>query len=159
MDQSRLTIDIYLDEDDTLFRNFDAPNDYHLSRDIEDYILSKFTHNFKRKVEINFYNTEESSSVVEAAVMNTFRDRVEGIRHEHRANNVKAIILFILGFLIGFIFLWISNAELEMFAASVSIVSWVLIWAGTEIYFFDNLKIRGFMNKCDSILKSKINVK
>lgn len=158
MDNKKLIIDIYLQDED-VFRNFDAPKDYHLSEDIEAYILSKFTHNFKREVEINFYNAHEASGAIEAAVANTFTDRIESVRYEHKANNVKAIILFVLGFLIGFIFLWISNAEMEMFAASVSIVSWVLIWAGTEIYFFDNLKIRGIMNKSKSILKGRVNVK
>lgn len=158
MDKDKLVIDIYLVDEDP-FRSFFAPDEYRLSAEIEDYILSKFTNNLKKEVELNFINSSENLYAMKIAVSNTFSDRINSVEHEFKANHVKAIVLFILGFLFGFLFSWISETDFKMFAAMISIISWVLIWSGTEIYFFKNLQIRGFINKCESVLEAKINVK
>jgi len=72
------------------------------------------------------------------------------------ARNVKkAIVLFVIGIIIGVIFLKLSNNHAYI-AGVLSIVCWVFIWSGTEVYFFENQQIKRDIRKCKNILNGNV---
>jgi len=73
------------------------------------------------------------------------------------ARNVnKAIVLFVVGIIVGLIYLKLSSNHAYI-AGVLSIVCWVFVWSGTEIYFFENQQIKRNIRKCKNILNSNIH--
>ncbi|MGZ9583404.1 hypothetical protein [Paenibacillus marinisediminis] len=152
-----LTINIYLDETDTPFARYHSLDDVHLSSDLEDFIMSKLHGGRRKEVEIFILGQNDfDEKSLQAATVNTFSDILHEAEYTYARNVKKAIILFVLGIIVGVIFLKYSNSYAYL-AGVLSIVCWVFIWAGTEVYFFDNREIKQKIRKCRNILNANVS--
>ncbi|WP_020059890.1 hypothetical protein [Bacillus sp. 123MFChir2] len=154
--KDELSINIYLDETDTPFSRYYSPDDVHLSSDLEDFLLSKL-HSGKRKdIEISFVGQNDfDEKSLKAATFNTFSNLLDEEEDTHARNVKKAIILFVIGIIVGIIYLKLSSSHAYI-AGVLSIVCWVFIWSGTEVYFFENQQIKRTIRKCKNILNANV---
>ena len=157
--KDELNINIYLDETDTPFSRYYSSDDVHLSSDLEDFILSKL-HSGKRKEVDIFFSGENDfdEKSLKTATFNTFSNLLTEEEYTYARNVKKAIVLFVLGIIVGVIFLKLSNSHAYI-AGVLSIVCWVFIWSGTEVYFFENQQIKRNIRKCKNILSGNIHKK
>ncbi|EEL50012.1 hypothetical protein [Bacillus cereus] len=157
--KDELNIHIYLDETDTPFSRYYSSDDVHLSSDLEDFILSKL-HSGKRKEVDIFFSGENDfdEKSLKTATFNTFSNLLDEEEYTYARNVKKAIVLFVLGIIVGVIFLKLSNSHAYI-AGVLSIVCWVFIWSGTEVYFFENQQIKRNIRKCKNILSGNVHKK
>ena len=157
--KDELSINIYLDETDTPFSRYYSSDDVHLSSDLEDFILSKLHSGKRKEVEIFFSGQNDfDEKSLKTATFNTFSNFLNEEEYTYARNVKKAIVLFVLGIIVGLIFLKISNTHAYV-AGVLSIVCWVFIWAGTEVYFFENQQIKRNIRKCKNILNGNVHKK
>jgi len=126
-----LRIDIFLDETNTPFAPYFSSDDLHLSSD---------------------------DKSLKTAIVNTFSNRVEENEYIYGRNNMKAIVLYAFGIIIGLIGLSLSS-RYAYFAGILSIVCWVFIWSGTEVYFFENRQIKSDIRKYQNIINANVHKK
>ena len=151
-------IEVYLDEGDDLFERYYPPEDFHLNSDLVEYIISKISILRNQDHEILFFsNSNIDISPLKTAITSTFSDRLKSNQFSSRKNKVKAIILGVIGTMIGLIYLGLLDTYIY-FAGILSIICWVFLWAGTEIYFFDNREIKNDIRKCKYILSADIEI-
>lgn len=153
---SKLTIKVYLEETDTPFASFYSSDNLHLSPELEDFILSKL-HNAKRKkIEIYYFDENNFDEIsLKTATFNSFSNLKDEDELIYNRNIKKTIILFVIGIIIGIIYLKLSSIHAYI-GGILSIVSWVFIWSGTEVYFFENLQIKQKIRKCKYLLNAKV---
>ncbi len=152
-------INIYLDETDTPFSRYYSLDDVHLSSDLEDFILSKQHNGSRKEVEIFFLGQNDfDEKSLQTATLNTFSNILNEEEYTHARNVKKAIVLFVLGIIVGVIFLKFSTTHTYI-AGVLSIVCWVFIWSGTEVYFFENQQIKQKIRKCRTILNANVSKK
>lgn len=157
--KDELSINIYLDETDTPFSRYYCLDDAHLSSDLVDFILSKLHRVRREKVELFFLGQNDfDESSLQDATYNTFSDILNEEEYTYARNVKKAAVLYILGIIIGVIFLNLSSTH-TYFAGVLSIVCWVFLWSGTEIYFFENLQIKRKIKKCKNVLNANVHKK
>ncbi|MDM5239353.1 hypothetical protein QUF83_25385 [Bacillus cereus] len=157
--KDELSINIYLDETDTPFSRYYNSDDVHLSSDLEDFILSKLHSGKRKKVEIFFSGQNDfDEKSLKTATFNTFSNFLNEEEYTYARNVKKAIVLFVLGIIVGLIFLKLSSTHAYV-AGVLSIVCWVFIWAGTEVYFFENQQIKRNIRKCRNILNGNVHKK
>ncbi|MEH7460373.1 hypothetical protein CON65_16480 [Bacillus pseudomycoides] len=157
--KDELSINIYLDETDTPFSRYYSSEDVHLSSDLEDFILSKLHSGKRKEVEIFFLGQNDfDEKSLKTATFNTFSNFLNEEEYTYVRNVKKAIVLFVLGIIVGVIFLKLSSNHAYI-AGVLSIVSWVFIWAGTEVYFFENQQIKRNIRKCKNILEANVHKK
>ena len=157
--KDELSINIYLDETDTPFSRYYSSEDVHLSSDLEDFILSKLHSGKRKEVEIFFLGQNDfDEKSLKTATFNTFSNFLNEEEYTYVRNVKKAIVLFVLGIIVGVIFLKLSSNHAYI-AGVLSIVSWVFIWAGTEVYFFENQQIKRNIRKCNNILNGNVHKK
>ncbi|MEH7463117.1 hypothetical protein V7166_13860 [Bacillus thuringiensis] len=154
--KDELSINIYLDETDTPFSGYYSPDDVHLSSDLEDFLLSKL-HSGKRKdIELSFFGQNDfDEKSLKTATFNTFSNLLDEEEYTYARNVKKAIILFVIGIIVGVIYLKLSSSHAYI-AGVLSIVCWVFIWSGTEVYFFENQQIKQTIRKCQNILNANV---
>ncbi|MCJ8014398.1 hypothetical protein MUG84_22115 [Paenibacillus sp. KQZ6P-2] len=154
--RDELSINIYLDETDTPFSRYYSLEDVHLSSDLEDFILAKLHSGRRKEVEIFYLGQNDfDEKSLQAATFNTFSDILNEEEYTYARNVKKSIVLFVLGIIVGVIFLKYSTTHAYI-AGVLSIVCWVFIWAGTEVYFFDNQQIKQKIRKCRNILNANV---
>ncbi|WP_242213409.1 hypothetical protein [Bacillus cereus group sp. BfR-BA-01383] len=157
--KDELSINIYLDETDTPFSRYYSSDDVHLSSDLEDFILSKLHSGKRKEVEIFFSGQNDfDEKSLKTATFNTFSNLLNEEEYTYARNVKKAIVLFVLGIIVGLIFLKLSSTHAYV-AGVLSIVCWVFIWAGTEVYFFENQQIKRNIRKCKNILNGNAHKK
>ena len=157
--KDELSINIYLDETDTPFSRYYSSDDVHLSSDLEDFILSKLHSGKRKEVEIFFSGQNDfDEKSLKTATFNTFSNLLNEEGYTYARNVKKAIVLFVLGIIVGLIFLKLSSTHAYV-AGVLSIVCWVFIWAGTEVYFFENQQIKRNIRKCKNILNGNVHKK
>ncbi|MFD0771512.1 hypothetical protein ACFQZ1_22500 [Bacillus sp. CGMCC 1.60114] len=157
--KDKLSINIYLDETDTPFSRYYSSDDVHLSSDLEDFLLSKLHSGKRKEVEIFFLGQNDfDEKSLKTATFNTFSNLLNEEEYTYARNVKKAIVLFVIGIIVGLIFLNLSNNHAYI-AGVLSIVCWVFIWSGTEVYFFENQQIKQTMRKCRDILNSNVHKK
>ncbi|WP_433772248.1 hypothetical protein [Bacillus wiedmannii] len=157
--KDELSINIYLDETDTPFSRYYSSDDVHLSSDLEDFILSKLHSGKRKEVEIFFSGQNDfDEKSLKTATFNTFSNFLNEEEYTYARNVKKAIVLFVLGIIVGLIFLKLSSTHAYV-AGVLSIVCWVFIWAGTEVYFFENQQIKRNIRKCKNILNGNVHKK
>ncbi|PGZ03090.1 hypothetical protein COE30_23430 [Bacillus cereus] len=157
--KDELSINIYLDETDTPFSRYYSSDDVHLSSDLEDFILSKLHSGKRKEVEIFFSGQNDfDEKSLKTATFNTFSNFLNEEKYTYARNVKKAIVLFVLGIIVGLIFLKLSSTHAYV-AGVLSIVCWVFIWAGTEVYFFENQQIKRNIRKCRNILNGNVHKK
>ncbi|MBM6645261.1 hypothetical protein [Bacillus sp. RIT 809] len=157
--KDELSINIYLDETDTPFSRYYSSDDVHLSSDLEDFILSKLHSGKIKEVEIFFSGQNDfDEKSLKTATFNTFSNLLNEEEYTYERNVKKAIVLFVLGIIVGLIFLKLSSTHAYV-AGVLSIVCWVFIWAGTEVYFFENQQIKRNIRKCKNILNGNMHKK
>lgn len=157
--RDELSIHIYLDETDTPFSRYYSLDDVHLSSDLEDFILSKQNNGRRKEVNIFFVGQNDfDEKSLQAAIFNTFTNILNEEEYTYARNVKKAIVLFVIGIIVGVIFLKYSTTYAYI-SGVLSIVCWVFIWAGTEVYFFDNQQIKQKMRKCRNILHANVRKK
>ncbi|MGH0428172.1 hypothetical protein ACQVPL_02630 [Bacillus hominis] len=157
--KDELSINIYLDETDTPFSRYYSSDDVHLSSDLEDFILSKLHSGKRKEVDIFFSGQNDfDEKSLKAATFNTFSNLLNEEEYTYARNVKKAIVLFVLGIIVGLIFLKLSSTHAYV-AGVLSIVCWVFIWAGTEVYFFENQQIKRNIRKCKNILNGNMHKK
>ncbi|MEA1010968.1 hypothetical protein U2H24_14885 [Bacillus cereus] len=157
--KDELSINIYLDETDTPFSRYYSSDDVHLSSDLEDFILSKLHSGKRKEVEIFFSGQNDfDEKSLKTATFNTFSNLLNEEEYTYARNVKKAIVLFVLGIIVGLIFLKLSSTHAYV-AGVLSIVCWVFIWAGTEVYFFENQQIKRNIRKCKNILNCNVHKK
>ncbi|PEX81623.1 hypothetical protein [Bacillus cereus] len=155
--KDELSINIYLDETDTPFSRYYSSDDVHLSSDLEDFILSKMHSGKIKEVEIFFSGQNDfDEKSLKTATFNTFSNFLNEEEYTYARNVKKAIVLFVLGIIVGLIFLKLSSTHAYV-AGVLSIVCWVFIWAGTEVYFFENKQIKRNIRKCKNILNGNVH--
>jgi len=154
-----LRINIFLDETNTPFAPYFSSDDLHLSSDLEEFILSKLLNYRRREVDI-FIKGENNydDKSLKTAIVNTFSNRVEENEYIYGRNNMKAIVLYAFGIIIGLIGLSLSS-RYAYFAGILSIVCWVFIWSGTEVYFFENPQIKSDIRKYQNIINANVHKK
>ncbi|MFI8705949.1 hypothetical protein ACIGHG_02495 [Bacillus sp. NPDC077411] len=154
--KDELSINIYLDETDTPFSRYYSPDDVHLSSDLEDFLLSKL-HSGKRKdIEISFFGQNDfDEKSLKTATFNTFSNLLEEEEYTYARNVKKTIVLFVIGIIVGVIYLKLSSNHAYI-GGVLSIVCWVFIWSGTEVYFFENQQIKRTIRKCKNILNANV---
>ena len=153
---SKLTIPVYLEETDSPFASFYSSDNLHLNSELEDFILSKLHNAKRRKIEILYIgenNFDENS--LKTATLNSFSNLKDEDELIFYRNIKKTIVLFVIGIIIGLIYLKLSSDHAYI-GGILSIVSWVFIWSGTEVYFFENLQIKQKIRKCKYLLNAKI---
>lgn len=151
-----LKIDIFLDETNNPFAPYYSKDDFHLSSDLEEFILSKVCSGKSRKVEISFIGANDYDvKSLNTAISNTFSDHMKEDKYDYSRNNKKAIITYVIGIVVGLIYLWTAKDHAYL-GGVLSIVSWVFIWTGTEVYFFENRQIKTDIRKCENILNAKV---
>lgn len=154
--KDELSINIYLDETDTPFSRYYSSNDVHLSSDLEDFILSKLHSGKMKKVEISFLGQNDfDEKSLKTATCNTFSNLLNEEEYIYVRNVKKAIVLFVIGIIVGLIFLNLPT-DYAYISGILSIVCWVFIWAGTEVYFFENRQIKRTIRKCRNILNANV---
>ena len=154
-----LSINIYLDETDTPFSRYYSSDDVHLSSDLEDFLLSKLHSGKRKEVDIFFLGQNDfDEKSLQTATCNTFSNLLNEEEYTYARNVKKAIVLFVLGIIVGLVYLKLSNTHAYT-AGVLSIVCWVFIWAGTEVYFFENRQIKQKIRKCQSILNGNVSKK
>lgn len=152
-------IEVFLDEGDDLFERYYPPDDFHLNSDLVEYIISKISILRNQEHEILFYsNSNIDISPLKTAITSTFSDRLKSNQFFSRKNKIKAIILGVIGTIIGLIYLGLMETYIY-FAGILSVICWVFLWAGTEIYFLDNREIKNEIRKCKYILSADIEIK
>lgn len=157
--KDELSINIYLDETDTPFSRYYSSDDVHLNSDLEDFILSKLHSGKRKEVGILFSGQNDfDEKSLKTATFNTFSNLLNEEEYTYARNVKKAIILFVLGIIVGVIFLKLSNNHAYI-AGVLSIVCWVFIWSGTEVYFFENQQIKRNIRKCKNILNGNVHKK
>ncbi|PFK43253.1 hypothetical protein COI93_10585 [Bacillus cereus] len=157
--KDELSINIYLDETDTPFSRYYSSDDVHLNSDLEDFILSKLHSGKRKEVDILFSGQNDfDEKSLKTATFNTFSNLLNEEEYTYARNVKKAIILFVLGIIVGVIFLKLSNNHAYI-AGVLSIVCWVFIWSGTEVYFFENQQIKRNIRKCKNILNGNVHKK
>ncbi|EJQ51019.1 hypothetical protein IEQ_01959 [Bacillus cereus BAG6X1-2] len=157
--KDELSINIYLDETDTPFSRYYSSDDVHLSSDLEDFILSKLHSGKRKEVEIFFSGQNDfDEKSLKTATFNTFSNLLNEEEYTYARNVKKAIVLFVFGIIVGLIFLKLSSTHAYV-AGVLSIVCWVFIWAGTEVYFFENQQIKRNIRKCKNILNGNMHKK
>ena len=157
--KDELSINIYLDETDTPFSRYYSSDDVHLSSDLEEFILSKLHSGKRKEVEIFFSGQNDfDEKSLKTATFNTFSNFLNEEKYTYARNVKKAIVLFVLGIIVGLIFLKLSSTHAYV-AGVLSIVCWVFIWAGTEVYFFENQQIKRNIRKCKNILNGDVHKK
>ncbi|PEA54216.1 hypothetical protein CON64_13955 [Bacillus pseudomycoides] len=157
--KDELSINIYLDETDTPFSRYYSPDDVHLSSDLENFLLSKL-HSGKRKdIEISFFGQNDfDEKSLKTATLNTFSNLLDEEEYIYARNVKKAIVLFVVGIIVGVLYLKLSSSHTYI-AGVLSIVCWVFIWSGTEVYFFENQQIKQTIRKCKNILNANVRKK
>ncbi len=154
-----LSINIFLDETDTPFAPYFSSDDFHLSSDLEEFILSKLLNSKRREVDIFIKGENDyDDKSLKTAILNTFSNRVEENKYIYDINNKKAIVLYAFGIIIGLIGFRLSSSY-DYFAGVLSIVCWVFIWSGTEVYFFENRQIKADVRKCHNIINANVHKK
>lgn len=154
--KDKLSIHIYLDETDTPFSRYYSLDDVHLSSDLVDFILSKLHSGKRKKVELVFLGQNDfDGNSLQAATYNTFSNILNEEEYAHARNVRKAIVLFILGIIVGVIFLNLSSTYAYL-SGVLSIVCWVFIWSGTEVYFFENRQIKQKIRNCRNVLNANV---
>lgn len=154
--KDELSINIYLGETDTPFSRYYSSDDVHLSSDLEDFILSKLHSGKRKEVEIFFSGQNDfDEKLLKTATFNTFSNLLNEEEYTYARNVKKAIVLFVIGIIIGVIFLKLSSNHAYI-AGVLSIVCWVFVWSGTEVYFFENQQIKRNIRKCKNILNGNV---
>ncbi|WP_346962410.1 hypothetical protein [Clostridium sp.] len=154
-----LSIDIFLDETNTPFAPYFSSDDFHLSSDLEEFILSKLLNSKRREVDIFIKGENDyDDKSLKTAIVNTFSNRVEENEYIYHRNNTKAIVLYVFGIIVGLIGFSLSSSY-TYFAGILSIVCWVFIWSGTEVYFFENRQIKSDIRKCQNIINANVHKK
>ena len=157
--KDELSINIYLDETDTPFSRYYSSDDVHLSSDLEEFLLSKLHSGKRKEVDIFFLGQNGfDEKLLKTATVNTFSNILNEEEYTHARNVKKAIVLFVLGIIVGLIFLNLPS-EYAYVSGVLSIVCWVFIWAGTEVYFFENQQIKQKIRKCKNILAADVHKK
>lgn len=157
--KDKLYINVYLDETDTPFSRYYCADDVHLSSDLVDFILSKLHSGRRNKVELVFLGQNDfDEKALQTATYNTFSTILNEEEYTYARNVKKAIVLFILGIIIGVTFLNYSSTHTYI-AGVLSIVCWVFIWSGTEVYFFENRQIKQQIRKCRNMLHASVHKK
>ncbi|WP_410981605.1 hypothetical protein [Bacillus cereus] len=157
--KDELSINIYLGETDTPFSRYYSSDDVHLSSDLEDFILSKLHSGKRKEVEIFFSGQNDfDEKSLKTATFNTFSNLLNEEEYTYARNIKKAIVLFVIGIIVGMIFLKLSNNHAYI-AGVLSIVCWVFVWSGTEVYFFENQQIKRNIRKCKNILNGNVHKK
>ncbi|PEA82933.1 hypothetical protein [Bacillus pseudomycoides] len=155
--KDELSINIYLDETDTPFSRYYSSDDVHLSSDLEDFLLSKLRSGKRKEVEIFFLGQNDfDEKLLKTATFNTFSNILNEEEYTYARNVNRAIVLFVVGIIVGLIYLKLSSNHAYI-AGVLSIVCWVFVWSGTEIYFFENQQIKRNIRKCKNILNSNIH--
>lgn len=154
--KDELSISIYLDETDTPFSRYYSLDDVHLSSDLVDFILSKLHSGRIKNVDLFFLGQNDfDENSLQAATYNTFSNILNEEEYTYAKNAKKAIVLFMLGIIVGVIFLNLSSTYAYI-GGVLSIVCWVFIWSGTEIYFFENRQIKQKIRKCRNVLNANV---
>lgn len=157
--KDELSINIYLDETDTPFSRYYSSDDVHLSSDLEDFLLSKLRSGKRKEVEIFFLGQNDfDEKLLKTATFNTFSNILNKEEYTYARNVNKAIVLFVVGIIVGLIYLKLSSNHAYI-AGVLSIVCWVFVWSGTEVYFFENQQIKQNIRKCKNILNANIHKK
>jgi len=155
--KDELSINIYLDETDTPFSRYYSSDDVHLSSDLEDFLLSKLRSGKRKEVEIFFLGQNDfDEKLLKTATFNTFSNILNEEEYTYARNVNRAIVLFVVGIIVGLIYLKLSSNHAYI-AGVLSIMCWVFVWSGTEIYFFENQQIKRNIRKCKNILNSNIH--
>ncbi|MCM3738110.1 hypothetical protein M3215_20545 [Bacillus cytotoxicus] len=154
--KDELNIHVYLDETDTPFSRYYSSDDVHLSSDLEEFLLSKLHSGKKKEVEILFLGENDfDEKSLQTATFNTFSSLLNEEEYTYARNVKKTIVLFVIGIIVGVIYLNLTSSH-SYLAGILSIVSWVFIWSGTEIYFFDNQQIKRNIRRCKSIVNANV---
>ncbi|MGG2015809.1 hypothetical protein [Bacillus sp. S10(2024)] len=154
--KDELSINIYLDETDTPFSKYYSSDDVHLSSDLVDFLFSKLHSGKRKEVKIFFLGQNEfDEKSLKTATCNSFSNLLNEEEYTYGRNVKKAIVLFVIGIIVGIIYLNLTSSHAYL-AGILSIVCWVFIWSGTEIYFFDNQQIKQKIRKYKSIVNANV---
>ncbi|MFF3022336.1 hypothetical protein ACFVRR_06685 [Gottfriedia sp. NPDC057948] len=154
--EDNISINIFLKDSDNPYASFYSDDFLHLGSDLEDFILSKLLSAKRKNIELLFVgqnNFDENS--LKTATLNSFSNLMKTDERIYARNIKKTIILFVFGIIIGLFYLKLQKSHAYI-GGILSIVCWVFIWSGTEVYFFENMQIKQKIKKCKNILNANI---
>lgn len=150
-------IEVYIGENNEIFKGFYSPNDYNISNELEEYLMDRvgFTkRNDDIDIEIKF-NYNSDAEPLKMAIKNTFNKKIKEEGLIIKKNNVICLAAFILGIIIGALVYIFSSINISI-SQLLSIVCWVFIWYGVETYFFENRELKVNVKRYKQILNAKI---
>lgn len=154
-DTMKNKIEIYINNEEDLLEKY---NRKLVSQELIDYIISKSKNYFKEdKVVLMIENnTKYSNENVENLIKNGLKFELQNSTKIRDLNNIKQVILVLIGILFLFISTLIEDSILkEVFI----IIGWFPIWEALDIEFFTDVKEKRKHNIINKLLESKIEFK
>lgn len=150
-------IDVYLRPQDAVYAKFYPNEDIHLCDELAGYLTSHaIDKNLKQALAIHLYcGSGHRPEQFQAALENTFYDKVYDVNKSIRRKNIVAVVSFVLGALFGLGAFFIGEGSI-LFASLLAIIAWVFIWYAVESYSFDNSQLSLERFRYKKILEAEI---
>lgn len=148
-------IEIYINDEEDLLEKY---NDKLVSQELIDYIISKSKNYFKEDdvVLVVENKTKYNDENVEKLIKNGLKFELQNSTKIKDLNNIKQVILILLGILFLFLSTLIDDSILkEVFI----IIGWFPIWEVMDIEFFTDVKEKRKRSIINKLLESKIEFK
>lgn len=151
-DTMKNKIEIYINNEEDLLEKY---NHKLVSQELIDYIISKSKNYFKEDdvVLVVENKTKYNDENVEKLIKNGLKFELQNSTKIKDLNNIKQVILILLGILFLFLSTLIDDSILkEVFI----IIGWFPVWEAMDIEFFTDVKEKRKRRIINKLLESKI---
>ena len=154
-DTMKNKIEIYINNEEDFLEKY---NHKLVSQKLIDYIISKSKNYFKEdKVVLMIENnTKYSDENVEKLIKNGLKFELQNSTKIRDLNNIKQVILVLIGILFLFLSTLINDA---IFGEVLIVIGWFPIWEALDIEFFTDVKEKRKRSIINKLLESKIEFK
>ena len=154
-DTMKNKIEICINDEEDLLEKY---NHKLASQELIDYIISKSKNYFKEdKVVLMIENnTKYSDENVEKLIKNGLKFELQNSTKIRDLNNIKQVILVLIGILFLFLSTLINDA---IFGEVLIVIGWFPIWEALDIEFFTDVKEKRKRSIINKLLESKIEFK
>jgi len=154
-DTMKNKIEIYINNEEDLLEKY---NHKLVSQELIDYIISKSKNYFKEDdiVLVVENKTKYNDENVEKLIKNGLKFELQNSTKIKDLNNIKQIILVLIGILFLFLSTLINDA---IFGEVLIVIGWFPIWEALDIEFFTDVKEKRKRSIINKLLESKIEFK
>ena len=145
-------IDIYINEKNDLIEKYSANE---VSNELINYMIQKVM--MLRKSEdfnINLYVNEDTKGCAELIKEGLKIEYTRSIKIQNN-NNIKQIVLFIIGVILMFVSTFVSH--LEIIQEIIIIIGWVPIWEAVEFELFNDSNEKNKRKCINKLLNKQFN--